>query len=126
MEGIVKYKQASSLKDLGFNEPSLGYYTMATEKLCLCGCLENPTGEFKTCTLETIYKDYCLAPFGHDVLKWFRKKGYGVEVYSTSSENKEWHFLIKKGTITTSDVTYSSQEEAEKYCIDKLIEIESL
>lgn len=135
MEGIVTYPQASSLKSLGFNEPSLGYYTMATERLGLCGCVGNPTGEFKTCTLETIYKDYSLAPFSHDVLKWFRKKGYGVEVYSKNSENKEWHFQIKKikstkrshhQSVITNDAPYSTQEKAEKDCIDKLIELEKL
>ena len=54
-------------------------------------------------------------------LYWARTNwGYVTNIYSTDNDGKEWHFVIKKGTVTTNDVFYDNEEDAEEACIISL------
>ena len=75
------------------------------------------------CTHSEIYNTYSLSPTFSQAFRWFRDKGFGIEIYSKSNDNEEWYYLTKKGTIDTPDKPYNLYEEAESACLDKLIEI---
>ena len=118
---FVKYEQALALKELGFDGPCFGFYTH-NEKLCRYGST-NDSVDFQMCTHSEIYNTYSLSPTFSQAFRWFRDKGFGIEIYSKSNDNEEWYYLTKKGTIDTPDKPYNLYEEAESACLDKLIEI---
>jgi hypothetical protein len=54
-------------------------------------------------------------------LKWAKDNwGYVSNIYSSDHDGQEWHFIIKRGTITTNDVFYDNDDDAEEACIISL------
>lgn len=127
---FVPYEEASALKELGFNEPCIAYYTLATEKLCNAS-YTNDDVEFKRVTLDEIYKDYCLAPTWQQAIDWFRKKfeligipeisdsGYGDKVYY------DWSIYHYNKRVDSNDTDAYKIEEMDQLplaILKKLIE----
>jgi hypothetical protein len=115
---FVTYEQALALKELGFDEPCIGYYYNG--KLCFDSPGVNLTGPSGEQPL----------PLYQQAFRWFREKHelyhsvyadkraddltllYKVHVYRLDEELSEYSYRWAK--------TY---EKAEQACLDKLIEI---
>ena len=117
---FVSYEQAVALKELGFDEECLKWYT-AMGRFIEAGKSNQP--------------DYlpfaCSAPLKQQVFRWFREK-YGL--YSHVRES--WSFddtleyvsqingvHVNHGISDKPINRFDSYEEAENACIDKLIEL---
>ena len=111
---FVTYEQAVALRELGFDEPCLAKHDLKHILLRVEECKSQENAQ---------ELDYILAPLYQQAFRWFRDKGFGIEIYSKSNDNEEWYYLTKKGTIDTPDKPYNLYEEAESACLDKLIEI---
>jgi hypothetical protein len=108
---FVLYEEAVALKELGFDERCFTRYYES-------GKLAD--------NLSYLYHNYfgqVNAPLYQQAFRWFRDKGFAINIYSAGNDNKDWYYLIKKGTITTSDVIFKTYEEAELACLKNLIEI---
>jgi hypothetical protein len=109
---FIPYKQALDLKELGFNEPCLGYATIEYKDVVHCGI------GFK------IHKETDLPtkPFGvplyQQAFRWFREK-YNVHMYPTKYDETKW--WVNWATWTSK--VFDTYEEAELECLKKLIEI---
>ena len=118
---FIPYEQALALKELGFDEPCLGYYTH-NEKLCSYGSNEINI-EYLFCTHKDIYKTYSLAPTFSQAFRWFREK-YALDSYIRPNVvidvPKTYQFNIDDNT---DDIWYGTYEEAELACLEKLIKI---
>ena len=117
---FVTYKQALDLKELGFDEPCIKWYT-AMGNFVWSGKGNQPD-----------WSQYvCSAPLKSQVFKWFREK---YNLYSTINlhdgcNSKSWRFhiyrndeLVYNQNINTKPY-YETYEAAESACIDKLIEL---
>ena len=122
---FVPYEEAFALKELGFNEPCLGYY------LCRNSAFGIDDLEITTECIDLVRYDYasCVVPTFSQAFRWFREK-YGL--YSCIMYNSDG--IIKGGYSPMIDVmkphkatldlnTYDIYEEAELECLKKLIEI---
>ena len=113
------YEEAFALKELGFNEPCLGYY------LCRNSAFGIDDLEITTERIDLIRYDYasCAVPTFSQAFRWFRDNGKISEIFSQllPSNKYKWGFKIQgvEG-ITDGFLTY---EEAELECLKKLIEI---
>ena len=111
---FVPYSLALELKELGFDEPCIGFYRK--EKLYLC--------DYKNVNEEKI--SIISAPLYQQAFRFFREK------YMLSGEiyifKNIWNFDIEDISnsmqLCTSDIMcYDFYEEAELECLKKLIEI---
>jgi len=128
---FITYEQALALKELGFDEPCLGYYNSISKEFYN----EESYGNF-----EGAYKYRITAPLYHQAFTWFRDK-YSLEFttniitvkpFSTLPIEKTYTFsIIKTDEVSTerrnksvcTKIGLSSSEELELECIYNLIEI---
>jgi hypothetical protein len=123
---FVPYKQALSLKELGFNEPCLNLYHKDARQL-----MYKPIDGVVMIKIDNHNKtNHCSAPTFSQTFRWFREKyklvNY-IEYYA------EWNFEIfridDKIAEVQDDVNVDytfkggTYEEAELECLKKLIEI---
>jgi hypothetical protein len=122
---FVTYEQALALKELGFDEPCLGYWKS-----------KNWLIQEKTRTDGYTHADQeCSSPLYQQAFRWFREK-YNFEYQIIKSANGNYSVVIHLNTqeyldkISTQphacieEVTDCySYEEAELECLIKLIEI---
>ena len=102
---FVSYEQAVALKELGFKEDCLASYYHAGKRLGI--------GEYVNHGNYTI-----LAPLKQQVFRWFREK-YDAHIHPSRLMRNI--YVVRYGDWdSTSFTTY---EEAENACIDKLIEL---
>jgi hypothetical protein len=121
---FVTYVQALALKELGFDEPCLGWFM----KINPLGKEFLPSVRFEKSLNQaecSIYGDKnCLAPLKQQVFRWFREKHNYISHIEMSGDKFFWCLLwredLKKFNAINRCVTY---EEAESVCIDKLITI---
>ena len=122
---FLPYEQALALKELGFNEPCFGLYAPPSKTVFL-----HHYGLLRA-------KEQVLAPLYQQAFRWFREK-YNIQGYiysSTVRGNSEktkqftgyiWNINgIDMPFISTDarDELHDTYEEAELYCLRKLIEI---
>ena len=120
------YKQALTLKELGFNEPCLAQY-----KKYEVGEAKLDIGFSKNELIMQFHKlsKFCTAPLYQQAFRWFREKydKYGVVNIDLSNNLKDEIFVYmvedKLGYIIDRSEEYKTYEEAEQACLDKLIEI---
>ena len=130
-EEFVNYEQALSLKELGFDEPCLGWFM----KINPLGKEFLPSIMFDKVLNQnqvSVFGDKnCSAPLKQQVFRWFREN-HKIEAviacfYSkrlgVSYKEREYHCHIIRDGITTKGPKYKTHENAESACIDKLIEI---
>jgi len=110
---FIPYQQALALKELGFDEPCLGYYASKDFYLFIRKVDPNiPNG-------------FVLAPLYRQCWRWFREK-YGV--LHDIDFGLGWGYgFIPIGTElklpTTFTEGFNTYEKAELECLKKLIEI---
>jgi len=122
---FIPYKEAVSLKELGFDGPCFGYYH-EDKSLTYTGMVSQNTNSFWKINNKVI-----TAPTFSQAFRWFRKN-HGL--YSSILPKKsypdnyvsgvEWYVTIcgGDGVEIGPDGTYT-YEEAELACLNKLIEI---
>lgn len=119
---FIPYEQALELKELGFDEPCLGYY-------------HNKELSFGP---RISYGEVIEVPTFSQAFRWFREK-YNIdgepyliplmhngEYLKQKPSDKEYSFKLTIDGIpqyVTNEHIYSSYEEAELECLKKLIEI---
>jgi len=102
---FVPYELALKLKQLGFDEPCIathGYLELY---------INTNDGHLK-------------APLFQQAFRWFREKGFLIDVTSLNSDEYEFYIQWSFAYSHLSDI-YKTYEEAELACIDKLIELET-
>jgi hypothetical protein len=121
-EEFVTYEQALALKELGFNEDCFGWYdsnknlymNIQSKQTVL---FHNKLGRFN---------DSVIAPTKSQLFRWFREK-YDLHSYVFAWLRRVgWGYDIPNESSTfiqTDDNTFTTYEEAENACVDKLIEI---
>jgi hypothetical protein len=120
---FVTYKQSLALKELGFDEPCLAFYSPKKE---LHPVFQEPSkgpyfnnGNF----IETL-----RVPLYQQAFRWFREK-YNLlsEIGLRDREDlSTWKFeitIIGKYEMKHNSISYNTHEEAELACLEKLIEI---
>ena len=112
---FVTYEQALALKELGLNiDNYLGVYGLDGRHLY------NVHGN-KFDVVDEMF--FIKAPLKQQVFRWFREK-YSFYVELGHGPRIDFYFTIYKDSISISEKNdYSTYEEAENACIDKLIEI---
>lgn len=121
---FVPYEISTQLKEMGFDEHCIGYYTH-NEKLCRTASTNNNV-EFETCTHKNIYDTYSLAPTFSQAFKWFRTnypKQKFVIVLANYKSEYSFDIVNEYGDVYNHIKTFKQYEEAELSCIMKLIEI---
>lgn len=128
---FVKYEQALALKELGFDEPCLGFYYPLVDGVsqkfirALLAIDETDISEhFQKHSTHT------KAPLYQQAFRWFRDV-YELEGVPQKADSFSWFkFCIWKYTSNGKhrvndafDFEHKTYEEAESACLDKLIEI---
>ncbi len=124
---FVPYEEAFALKELGFNEPCLGYY------LCRNSAFGIDDLEITTECIDLVRYDYasCVVPTFSQAFRWLLKNYnlYGI-IIPTITMN--WTFKTMTVVEDIMEVPpykhvdangYKTPEEAELACLSKLIEI---
>jgi hypothetical protein len=115
---FIPYEQALALKELGFDEPCLGYYTGDTMHFVLRPLMLRA---------NELASYVVTAPLFQQGFRWFREK-YGL--WNMIYPRDGWNYVIQGIDETISctgesfhNVEIKSYEEAELECLKKLIEI---
>ena len=107
---FVTYEQALALKELGFDEPCIGYYYNNKIHFNSPGVnVVGPSGEQPL-------------PLKQQVFRWFREKhGLGHMINGIGFES----FIMNIGGVQVifDSMKFRTYEEAENACIDKLIQL---
>ena len=127
---FVPYAEALALKELGFDEPCLGFYDGKGSTQLYFNHKRDASGDF-----IPFVKSERLTWFGtptfSQAFRWFRKK-YGLfgapNVISYEGGRYLWFFdinsiILPLGTDLGETYDYETYEEAELECLKKLIEI---
>ena len=112
---FIPYDCALALKELGFDEPCLGYYSALNEgRLCRYEQLE-----FEYC--KNTLQPLVTAPLYQQAFRWFREKhGLDSWVYRPDEKLNIWGYNT---TLHTNVSPFKSYEEAELECLKQLIKI---
>ena len=112
---FIPYEQALALKELGFDEPCIGYYYNG--KLCFNSPGVNLTGPSGEQPL----------PLYQQAFRWFRENcDWPIETWIQpylSTNPRTYEGLYWRRGETESVGIYDTYEEAELECLVKLIEI---
>jgi hypothetical protein len=118
---FVTYNQALALKELGFDEPCLGHYDNP----------ENPVWITDSPPYYANKENVCLAPLKQQAFRFLREK-HGLYTEIFVDDNKTFGFMISyfigkdyfdERVDKPIHRGFSTYEEAEQACLDKLIEI---
>jgi hypothetical protein len=120
-EEFISYEQALALKQLGFNEKCLSRYCVVNE-------WEKPTGEILFQNIDCNLSERFLVkvPLKQQVFRWFREKYdlHHIVIWDSDTNNFDAGLFGELVTpFLEKDTIFSTYEEAENACIDKLIEI---
>ena len=115
---FVPYELALRMKQLGFDEPCLGFYNKEDRpNLGYC------TNSFQD---DTTLEIKCTAPLYQQAFRWFREK-YQLDGKPEYFLNDWYCFIIndmkEEDTSRRLFTEFPSYEEAELACLEKLIEI---
>jgi hypothetical protein len=125
---FVPHEQANKLKELGFNEPCMGYYIPNDLRfICLVDTniipLEGDTYEDLDDFVNS--ETFVLAPLYAQAFEWFRGKGLFGEVEHGIGKFffGIWDNGDNKIHKTLPHFPFDTYEEAELTCLKKMIEI---
>jgi hypothetical protein len=137
---FISYKQALVLKELGFDEPVIGFYNHNNPHY-ECGYFHMSTEHMSSDDITTTKQsEFCVsAPTYSQAFRWFREKHnlyneinldsykepYSLKV--TIKHLDDTNTFVDKEYYPYSngigDIDNKKYEEAESACLDKLIEI---
>jgi hypothetical protein len=112
---FVPNEQSLQLKELGFDEPCFGWYTLE-------GDGAKPIFVFEYCLKQDI--GLCLAPTFSQAFRFFREK-HNLYGFITSATHPDRKLRFSFHIVDNWDVNeiFDTPEEAEIACLNKLIEI---
>lgn len=116
---FLNYEQSLALKELRFNEPCVAYYQ--NNALVYTSIVSQNTNSFWINTNNII-----SAPLKQQAFKFFREKYnlHHVVIWNSDTNNFDAGLFGKLITpFLEEDTVFTSYEEAEEACINKLIEI---
>jgi hypothetical protein len=123
MKDFIPHEPALALKELGFDEPCLGYYLCRNSAFGIDDLL------ITTEWIDLLPYDSssCKAPTYSQAFRWFREK-YDLISYihplALLQDTKKWCYEITNFESSwDEDIDLHSPEEAELECLKKLIEI---
>jgi hypothetical protein len=110
---FIPYEQALELKELGFNEPCMGYFDTR---------LEHQIGNFDFTEIKGYNESVsALSPLYQQAFRWFREKcpdfDFGVGKIYNGSNTYHYHINL------SWEYFEGTYEEAELACLNKLIEL---
>ena len=111
---FIPYEQALALKELGFDEPCLGYYNIDPQ-------LKTPAFNM----VKPFEHEWCLpAPLYQQAFRWFREK-YKLDNWVYCSDENKGYFaiIVSHRKLVIYNEIKNTYEEAELACLKKLIEI---
>jgi hypothetical protein len=115
---FIPYKQALELKELGFDEPCLGYYVTVE--------VSNPF-LVTTKISDTQGGYFTFAPLYQQAFRWFREKGLHSAIMPKITPSNTIVYYIYEGKPKKDwNNCFETYEEAELECLKKLIEIVKL
>ena len=122
---FIPYEQALALKELGFDEPCLGYYVGKDREVYVPN--EDVIAPFSP---DLDSKVMFRAPLYQQSFSFFREK-HKLIAYPQWRIDNTWDITIQQldgygllsGQTTLSVIKKSTYEEAEQACLDKLIKI---
>ena len=132
---FITYEQAVALKELGFDEECFAVYYDSETHVFLKE-FKTYTGAWVKFNSEFDGKGVTSAPLYQQAFRWFREKhNLCGEVYTVNMGAIDYTFQIRD--LYSEDIkhnnfeaytggyigTFSTYEEAEQSCLDKLIEI---
>ena len=118
---FIPYEEALALKELGFDEPCLGLYSLQGSPNPILIKGESFTNTDK---VEILYGEECTAPLYQQAFRWFREK-YDIQSYIKPLSDKTWSVYIDRWGhhIVPDYMIFNTYKEAELACLRKLIEI---
>jgi hypothetical protein len=134
---FIPYKQALELKELGFDEKCMMYYSNSLSGYTLQSTdysYSNSHWMFNANDNKDRHL-MCAAPLYQQAFRWFREKYnifhsiYPIGISTGGKESYRWRWaapaIIGEDIIYTdkSDLGFLTYEEAELACLKKLIEI---
>jgi hypothetical protein len=135
---FIPYEQALALKELGFDEPCLGYYSKDNPILKFGEGFELVTRRYRENVMNyplinSRYKAGNNAPDGYYYLttaplyqqafRWFREK-YKLDSWVYKSRDYAYFYsILKDSRYLSPSIEFNSYEEAELECLKKLIQI---
>ena len=111
---FVPYEQALELKELGFDEPCLGWYQDNTLRLDI-----NSNQSIKFHEHLGRFKECFLAPTFSQAFRWFREKHDKLGCIKKANDRNRFVYLVNDIVFAF----YDTYEDAEIACLIKLIEI---
>lgn len=112
---FVSYNQALRLKELGFDEPCFAYYNKKQLFSFTQVCNEPIKGHY-----IKMSNRLCTPTFSQ-AFRWFREKHQiSPSIHCMSEQGNSWRYHIPN---EGGENNFSTYEEAELACLDKLIEI---
>ena len=121
MKDFIPYKEAKTLKQLGFDEYCLGYYNIDPY-------LPNPTFNL----VKPFDHEWCLpAPLYQQAFRWFREKKLSdscVCRYQGKNDGGVYYYYVITKDFGVEETRHYKEgfftyEEAELACLKKLIEL---
>jgi hypothetical protein len=117
---FAPYEQALALKELGFDEPCLMYFSDKSKELL---SLSERDISF---IQETSNSTFTKAPLYQQAFRWFREK-YNLKSWVQEHTADTFIYEIRPHVLTQykqgETYVYTNYEEAELACLKKLIEI---
>lgn len=119
---FVTYNQALELKRLGFDMPCLKEFV---GKKLVPNCTGDENNNTNLIDLYGDNDDVISAPLQSQVFKWFRNKHELYHVIHRFEHNKDTgkEYLAEVSKTGSNFSYFSTYEECEFFCIDKLIQI---
>jgi hypothetical protein len=125
MKDFILYPEAFELKELGFDEPCLAWFSDRNIRIVgTNGCVVS------SLPVNSNFKDddeFVSAPTYSQAFRWFREKGIANEIHSDFDRmlghNRGYIPVVQFIEFYNNGDCYETYEEAELECLKKLIEI---
>jgi len=118
---FIPYEQSLALKELGFDEPCIGYYVGRDKEVFTSNNVIQPPYN-----PEMDSKIWFRAPLYQQAFRWFREK-YNLKSWIQEHTADTFIYEIRPHVLTHykegETYIYDSYEEAELACLIKLIKI---
>lgn len=123
---FAPYQEALELKQLGFDEPCFAYYSYDGDYIL-------GIDEVRFDTISTYDQNSnlaedsnaCSAPLYQQTFRWLREKhniNHSIILHETTFSN-DYQYLVLSNDNEFVEAGYTTYEEAELACLQKLIEI---
>jgi hypothetical protein len=115
MKDFTLYPEALELKQLGFDEPCLGFYERNQELI------------IQECELTDFHSDslQCVAPTFSQAFRWFRDK-YDLYCYVEPYKDNQFDYVVVSDLFGQEDCDgelLNTYEEAELACLREMIKL---